>query len=229
MRILVVEDETHAARLLSKGLKEQSHAVDLASNGDEALELAGANDYDLILLDVMLPGKDGFAVCRELRGAGATTPILMLTARDSVDNRVAGLDCGADDYLSKPYDFRELLARIRALVRRGPALQPQMIHIADLSVDTRARQVTRGARPIDLTAKEYALIEYLARRTGQIVGRDEIAEHVWDQNFDPFSNLIEVYVRRLRLKIDEGYPLKLLQTRRGLGYVLTAGGDGDDR
>lgn len=224
MRILLVEDETNAARLLSKGLSEHSYAVDVASNGDQALELASANNYGLILLDVMLPRKDGFAVCRELRGAGNSTPILMLTARDSVEHRVSGLDCGADDYLIKPFDFRELLARIRALVRRGKALQPQLIRIADLTLDTRARQVSRAARRIELTAKEYALIEYLAQRSGQIVRRDEIAEHVWDQNFDPFSNLIEVYVRRLRLKIDEGHPVKLLQTRRGLGYILTPGG-----
>lgn len=227
VRILLVEDEPNAARLLAKGLGEQAYAVDVAADGLTALELAGTNDYDLILLDVMLPGKDGFAVCRELRQAGYTTPILILTARDSVDQRISGLDYGADDYLVKPFDFRELLARMRALLRRGPALRPDIIRVADLSVDTRAREVSRGAQRIELTAKEYALIEYLAGRSGQIVGRDEIAEHVWDQNFDPLSNLIEVYVLRLRRKIDEGHEVKLLHTRRGLGYVLRPGGASD--
>jgi two-component system copper resistance phosphate regulon response regulator CusR len=229
MRILVVEDERNAARLLSKGLTEHSFAVDVASNGDQALKLAIDNDYDLILLDVMLPLKDGFAVCRELRGAGAAVPILMLTARDSIEHRVSGLDCGADDYLIKPYDFRELLARIRALIRRGPALQPEVICVGDLVVDTRARAVSRGGRAIDLTAKEYALLEYFARRAGHIIRRDEIAEHVWDQHFDASSNAIDVYVRRLRVKIDEGQEVKLLQTKRGLGYVLTPTGASHDR
>ena len=228
MRLLLVEDERNAARVLSKGLGEHSFAVDVAADGDRALELAGLNDYDVILLDVMLPRRDGFAVCRELRGRGAATPILMLTARDSVEQRVEGLDCGADDYLVKPFDFRELLARIRALVRRGPELQAQIIHVGDLAVDTRARQVTRADRRLNLTAKEYALLEYLARRAGQIVRRDEIAEHVWDQRFDPFSNAIEVYVRRLRLKIDRGHAVTLLQTKRGLGYCLSPGVNGDD-
>jgi heavy metal response regulator len=227
VRILLVEDEPNAARMLAKGLGEQTYAVDVVGDGDKALELAGANDYDLILLDVMLPRKDGFAVCRELRRAGYATPVLMLTARDSVEHRISGLDCGADDYLIKPFDFRELLARMRALLRRGPALRPEIIQVADLSIDTRAREVYRGARRVELTAKEYALIEYLARRSGQIVGRHEIAEHVWDQNFDPLSNLIEVYVLRLRRKIDEGYKVKLLHTRRGLGYVLRPGGASD--
>ncbi len=225
VRILLVEDEPDAARLLAKGLSEQSYAVDVAHDGARALELVGATDYDLIILDVMLPRKDGLTVCRELRASGHVMPILMLTARDAVDSRVSGLDCGADDYVVKPFDLRELLARIRALLRRAPALQREVIRVADLIVDTRARRVSRADRRIELTAKEYSLIEYLARRTGDIVGRDEIAEHVWDQNFDPLSNLIEVYIRRLRRKIDESYDIKLLHTKRGLGYVLRPGSD----
>jgi two-component system copper resistance phosphate regulon response regulator CusR len=220
VRILLVEDEPNAARLLAKGLVEQAYAVDTANNGNRALELASSADYDLVILDVMLPGKDGLTVCRELRETGSVMPILILTARDAVEYRVSGLDCGADDYLVKPIDFRELLARIRALLRRAPALQREIIRVADLIVDTRARHVTRGGQPIDLTAKEYSLIEYLARRAGDIVRRDEIAEHVWDQNFDPLSNLIEVYMRRLRRKIDEEHDVKLLHTKRGLGYTL---------
>ena len=220
MRILLVEDEPNAARLLAKGLVEQAYAVDTADDGNRALELASAADYDLVILDLMLPGKDGLTVCHELRATGAVMPILMLTARDTIEYRVSGLDCGADDYLVKPFDFRELLARIRALLRRAPALQREVIGVADLIVDTRARHVTRRGQPIDLTAKEYSLIEYLARRAGDIVRRDEIAEHVWDQNFDPFSNLIEVYVRRLRRKIDDDHDVKLLHTKRGLGYTL---------
>src|SRR5262249_4366751 len=176
----------------------------------------------LVILDVMLPLKDGFEVCRELRAEGLTIPILMLTARDAVQDRIAGLDTGADDYLTKPFDFHELLARVRALLRRGQALRPETIEIPDLSIDTRARRVRRGDSAIELTAKEYALLEYLGRRAGEVVSRAEIAEHVWDENFDPFSNLIEVYVQRLRRKIDEGHAPKLLRTRRGEGYVLAS-------
>jgi two-component system copper resistance phosphate regulon response regulator CusR len=225
VRILLVEDEPSAARLLAKGLGEQSYAVDVAHDGVRALELVAASDYDLVILDVMLPRKDGLTVCRELRKSGHVMPILMLTARDAIESRVSGLDCGADDYLVKPFDFREVLARIRALLRRAPALQREVIRVADLTVDTRARRVTRGGRRIELTAKEYSLIEYLARRAGDIVGRDEIAEHVWDQNFDPLSNLIEVYIRRLRRKIDDAFSTKLLSTKRGLGYMLSPEAD----
>jgi DNA-binding response OmpR family regulator len=221
MRILLVEDEPDAARLLARGLREQSYAVDIAADGEAALAQAHLNDYDLIILDVMLPRKDGLAVCRELRATGSTVPILMLTARDAVEDRIAGLDRGADDYLVKPFDFHELLARMRALLRRGPALSDETITVADLSVDTRARRVMRAGKLIELTAKEYALIEYLARRAGEVVGRADIAEHVWDERFDPFSNLIEVYVQRLRRKIDGEHDLKLIRTKRGAGYVLT--------
>ncbi len=206
--------------MLAKGLREQSYAVDVAMDGETAAYQAGVNDYDLVILDVMLPLKDGFEVCRELRAKGLVFPILMLTARDAPPDRVAGLDIGADDYLTKPFDFHELLARLRALLRRGPALRPETLEVADLSIDTRARQALRGGRRIELTAKEYALLEYLARRAGEVVSRAEIAEHVWDENFDPFSNLIEVYVQRLRRKIDDGHSQKLLRTRRGEGYIL---------
>jgi two-component system copper resistance phosphate regulon response regulator CusR len=222
MRILLVEDEPDAAKMLAKGLREQSYAVDVATDGETAVYQAGVNDYDLVILDVMLPLKDGFEVCRELRAEGLTFPILMLTARDAPPDRVAGLDMGADDYLTKPFDFHELLARLRALLRRGPALRPETVEVADLSIDMRARQVRRGGRQIELTAKEYALLEYLARRAGEVVSRAEIAEHVWEENFDPFSNLIEVYVQRLRRKIDEGHTPKLLRTRRGEGYALAS-------
>ncbi len=228
MRILLVEDEPDAAQMLAKGLREQSYAVDVAADGETAVYQAGVNDYDLVILDVMLPRKDGFEVCRELRAEGLTFPILMLTARDAPPDRVAGLDTGADDYLTKPFDFHELLARLRALLRRGPALRPETVEVADLSIDMRARRVRRGGCQIELTAKEYALLEYLARRAGEVVSRAEIAEHVWEENFDPFSNLIEVYVQRLRRKIDEGYMPKLLRTRRGEGYTLASDKEDSD-
>jgi two-component system copper resistance phosphate regulon response regulator CusR len=222
VRILLVEDEPAAAEMLAKGLREQTYAVDLASDGEAALYQASVNDYDVILLDVNLPLKNGLEVCRELRAKGSTVPVLMLTARDSVHDRIDGLDMGADDYLTKPYAFHELLARVRAVMRRGPALSSDTVSVADLVMDKKARKVTRAGNTIKLTAKEYALLEYLIRRADEVVGRSEIAEHVWDENFDPFSNLIEVYIQRLRRKIDDNHSKKLLRTRRGEGYVLTA-------
>ncbi|MGH9845369.1 MAG: response regulator [Blastocatellia bacterium] len=222
MRILLVEDEPRAARMLAKGLREHTYAVDVAADGEEALYQAGVNDYDLIILDIMLPQKDGFEVCRELRTQGLTVPVLMLTARDAVKDRITGLDTGADDYLTKPFDFYELLARVRALRRRGQVLHPETITVADLEVDTRTRQVTRAGLHVELTSKEYALLEYLVRRAGEVVRRAEIAEHVWDVDFDPFSNLIEVFIQRLRRKIDHGHDLKLIRTLRGEGYRLAA-------
>lgn len=222
MRILLVEDEARAARMLAKGLREHAYAVDVAGDGEEALYQAGVNDYDLIILDIMLPRKDGFEVCRELRAAGLAVPVLMLTARDAVSDRITGLDTGADDYLTKPFDLYELLARVRALMRRGQVLHSDTITVADLEVDTRTRQVIRAGRHIELTAKEYALLEYLARRAGEVVRRAEIGEHVWDVDFDPFSNLIEVFIQRLRRKVDFGYGLKLIHTLRGEGYRLAA-------
>lgn len=222
MGILIVDDEANFTRIIGKGLRERGYAVDVASDGEEALRMVSARDYDVLILDVMLPRKDGLTVCRELRASGNSVPILMLTARDAVENRIAGLNGGADDYLVKPFDFRELLARIRALLRRQPAIHPEVIHVADLTVDVGSRSVSRGSSLIELTAKEFSLVEYLARHAGQVVSRHEIAEHVWNESFDQFSNLIEVYMRRLRRKIDDPHGEKLLQTRRGQGYVLMA-------
>jgi two-component system copper resistance phosphate regulon response regulator CusR len=220
MRLLLVEDDSRIAGFVAKGLREQTYAVDIAATGDDALYQASINTYDLVILDVMIPGRDGFAVCRELRKSGQRMPILMLTARDAVEDRIAGLDHGADDYLTKPFEFRELLARLRALLRRPREFRPEKIAIADLVLDTGAQTAKRAGRSVTLTAKEYALLEYLARNVGRVVGRAEIAEHVWDETFDPFSNLIEVYINRVRRKIDAGSPKPLLQTRRGAGYVL---------
>jgi two-component system copper resistance phosphate regulon response regulator CusR len=220
MRLLVVEDEPVAATLLAKGLREHAYAVDVVGDGPAAIEQVEVNDYDLLILDVLLPGLDGLEVCSRLRADGITVPILMLTARGGPDQRVEGLDAGADDYLPKPYHFPELLARVRALLRRGPALASAVLTLDSLTIDTRARRVERGGRLIQLTAKEYALLEYLARRQGEVVGRADIAEHVWDDSYDPMSNLIEVYVQRLRRKIDDGHPVRLLHTRRGAGYTL---------
>jgi DNA-binding response OmpR family regulator len=227
MRILVVEDEPAAAKVLSKGLREHAYAVDIAADGGAALEQLASTDYDLVILDVLLPRINGLDLCRRLRSDAAAVPILMLTARGGFDDRVAGLDAGADDYLSKPYHFPELLARVRALLRRGPAFEPSELILDDLVMDTRARRVTRGGALIQLTTKEYALLEYLMRRQRQVVSRADIAEHVWDDSFDPMSNLIEVYIQRLRRKIDDGRSVKLIQTRRGAGYTLSA--DPDDR
>jgi DNA-binding response OmpR family regulator len=220
LRILLVEDEPRMAQVVAKGLREHSYAVDIADDGHAALYQTSINDYDLILLDVLLPGADGFEVCRELRSRGDATPVLMLTARATVDDRIAGLDAGADDYLTKPFAFGELLARVRALLRREPRMHGDVFLLEDLVVDSASHRVSRASREIDLTAKEYALLEYLARRAGQLVSRAEIAEHVWDESFDPFSNTIEVFVNRLRKKIDESHPVKLIHTRRGEGYIL---------
>ena len=221
MRLLVVEDDPVAAALFAKGLREHAYVIDLAADGPGALERALVNAYDLIVLDVMLPGIDGFEVCRRVRARRNAVPILMLTARGGVDDRVEGLDAGADDYLSKPFHFPELLARVRALLRRGPALDASVLGVADLSIDTRTRHVERGGRTIQLTTKEYTLLAYLARRQGQVVTRSDISDHVWDENFDPLSNVIDVYVQRLRRKVDDGHAQKLIHTRRGAGYVLT--------
>jgi len=217
-----VEDDSRVARFVAKGLREQSYAVDLAESGEAALYQSEVNSYDLMILDVLMPGLDGFAVCRELRKSGHRLPILMLTARDAVEDRIAGLDDGADDYLTKPFEFKELLARMRALLRRREELVPRAIVIDDLVVDTAGHTISRGGRPVSVTAKEYALLEFLARNVGRVLGREEIAEHVWNEDFDPFSNLIEVYVNRLRRKVDAGSARPLLHTRRGAGYVLSS-------
>jgi DNA-binding response OmpR family regulator len=222
MRILVVEDEPTAAAVLAKGLREHAYAVDIANDGDAALEQAAINQYDLLIVDVLLPGIDGLEVCRRLRADGASVPVLMLTALGRLDDRVEGLDAGADDYLPKPYHFKELLARVRALLRRGPALASAVLSVRDLAIDTRARRVERAGRTVQLTTKEYSLLEYLAKRQGEVVGRADIAEHVWDDSFDPMSNLIEVYIQRLRRKVDDGHDVKLIHSRRGAGYTLDA-------
>lgn len=223
MRILLVEDEPDAARMIAKGLREATYAVDIVADGEAACYQATLAEYDLVVLDVLLPLKDGLEVCRELRREGATVPILMVTARDSVEARIAGLDSGADDYLTKPFDFGELLARLRALVRRGGRpLLPERLLVGDLELDTRAHRVSRRGRQIPLTSREYALLEHLARRGGSVVGRAEISEHVWDESYDPFSNVIEVYIRRLRRKLDEPGAESIICTRRGDGYELVA-------
>ena|SRR5205823_2726268 len=226
MRVLLVEDEPHAANMLGKGLREQAYAVDLAADGDTAIYQAGMTDYDAVILDVMLPGKDGFAVCRTIRASGCDVPILMLTARDAVDARIEGLDCGADDYLVKPFDFGELLARLRALIRRGrQPLLPERFNVGPLGLDTRTRTARVRNREVLLTAKEYALLEYLARRAGDVVSRADIAEHVWDEHYDALSNVVDVYIQRLRRKLDRPGSESLIRTRRGEGYQLAVAPD----
>ena len=221
MRVLLVEDEPNAARVLAKGLREQAYAVDMAADGETALFQIGTTDYDAVILDVMLPAKDGFAVCRSVRAGGSSVPILMLTARDSVDSRIEGLDCGADDYLVKPFDFGELLARLRALIRRGrQPLLPELLTAGPLTLETRSRRVRIRGNDVALTAREYAFLEYLVRHAGDVVTRSEIAEHVWDEHYDPFSNVVDVYVQRLRRKLDQPGLESLIRTRRGEGYQL---------
>jgi len=221
MRVLLVEDEPNAARVLAKGLREQTYAVDLAVDGEAALFQVFTTDYDAMILDVMLPLKDGFAVCRSVRASGSTIPILMLTARDAVDARIEGLDCGADDYLVKPFDFGELLARLRALIRRGrQSILPERLIVGGLIIETRSRRVKVRGRDVALTAKEYALLEYLVRRMGDVVTRGEIAEHVWDEHYDPLSNVVDVYVQRLRRKLDQPGLESVITTRRGEGYQI---------
>ena len=224
MRILIVEDEPKTAAYVSKGLTEHAYVVDAASNGIEGLHLAIWGHYDMILLDVMLPGADGWAVRQGMRRE-RQTPVLFLSARDEVADRVKGLELGADDYLVKPFAFSELLARIRTLLRRGAAQLEQRIRVADLDVDLVRRRVTRGGERIDLTAKEYALLDYFVRHLGEVVSRTLIAEHVWDMNFDSDTNVVDVAVRRLRAKIDDRFQTKLIHTIRGVGYVFDARAD----
>ena len=226
MRVLLVEDEPHAAHVLAKGLREQTFAVDVADDGEKAIFQVGTTDYDAVILDVMLPARDGFAVCRTIRESGCAVPILMVTARDAVDARIEGLDCGADDYLVKPFDFGELLARLRALVRRGRLpLLPERLTVGPLAIDTRSRRVRVRSREVSLTAKEYALLEYFVRRAGDVVSRGDIAEHVWDEHYDPLSNVVDVYVQRLRRKLDRVGSDSLIRTRRGEGYQLVTSTD----
>ncbi|MDQ6954179.1 MAG: response regulator transcription factor [Mariprofundaceae bacterium] len=221
MKILVVEDEERVAQFIQKGLKEEGHAVDVSHDGEDGGFLAEVNDYDLILLDVMLPKKNGISVCREIRDRGVATPVLMLTARDSVEDRVRGLDAGADDYLVKPFAFEELLARVRALLRRRSDSKTPTLKLADLELDPITRMVTRQDKAIRLTTKEYALLEYFLRNPNKVLSRTLIGEHVWDMNFDPESNVIDVYISHLRNKIDKKFDVPLLHTMRGQGYLLS--------
>ena len=221
MRLLLVEDEPAAAQVLAKGLREHAYAVDVAGDGSAALHEVALTDYDAVVLDLMLPLVDGLSVCRAIRRAGRHVPILIVTARDAVDARVEGFDAGADDYLVKPFDFRELLARLRALIRRGrQPLLPERVQVGSLTLDTRSRRAVVANREVPLTAKEYAFLEFLVRRVGDVVSRTEIAEHVWDEHYDPFSNVIDVYVQRLRRKLDRPGMESLIRTRRGEGYQL---------
>jgi two-component system copper resistance phosphate regulon response regulator CusR len=221
MRLLLIEDEEDAARMIAKGLRQESHAVDIAEDGESGLHKALSHPYDLIILDIRLPMKDGFTVCRELRQAGLQIPVLMLTASGAYEDRVSGLDLGADDYLVKPFDVNELFARVRALLRRKPLLQEPVIRVDTLEMNTRSRTVRRAGKFIRLTAKEYALLECLARDADTLLGRERISEQVWNESYDPFSNLIEEYIKRLRRKIDFEGQKPLIHARRGEGYILT--------
>ncbi|MFC5302644.1 heavy metal response regulator transcription factor [Azospira restricta] len=226
MKILVVEDETKTGDYLKQGLVEAGFVVDLARDGRDGLHLALAEAYDLVVLDVMLPGLDGWQILQGIRGAGREMPVLFLTARDDIDDRVHGLELGADDYLVKPFAFSELLARVRTLLRRGGrSKEAETLRAADLELDPLRRRVTRSGRRIDLTAKEFALLELLLRRQGEVLPRSLIASQVWDMNFDSDTNVIEVAVRRLRAKVDDGFEPKLIRTVRGMGYVLEVAGE----
>jgi two-component system, OmpR family, response regulator len=222
MRVLVVEDELKMASLLRRGLVEEGHAADIARTGEDALWMAQAVEYEAILLDVMLPGTDGFEVCRQLRDKGIWAPVLMLTARGAVQDRVAGLDAGADDYLPKPFSFSELLARLRALVRRGSVERPTVLEVGDLRLDPATRQVWRGDTEIHLSAKEFALLTTFMHRPGEVLTRFHLLEHAWDYGYEHRSNVVDVYVRYLRGKIDRPFGLDTLETVRGAGYRLRA-------
>ena len=222
MHILVIEDEKKVASFVQRGLEAEHYSVDIAYDGEEGLVRLFDNDYDLVILDVMLPNRDGLSLLHEARQRGVQTPILLLTARDTLSDKVAGLDQGADDYLTKPFAFEELLARVRALLRRGAPVQPTTLTLADLCLDPVTRQVTRAGRKIDLTAKEFALLEFFLRNPGRVLSRVLIAQHVWGVDFDTFTNVIDVYVKYLRKKIDADFEPKLIQTVRGAGYVLKA-------
>ena len=220
MRVLLVEDDPELAAIVESGLRENSFEVVREATAEGGRTRAILGTFDVIILDVMLPGGSGFELCRTIRARGVGTPVLMLTARDTVDDRVRGLDAGADDYLTKPFAFRELVARLHALARRRPTPLPETAVVEDLEVDLRGHRVRRAGQGIELTAKEFALLEFLVRHRGQVVDRAAISAHVWDENHDPFTNVLEVLVRRLRRKIDDGYDLKLIHTLRGAGYRL---------
>jgi len=220
MRILIVEDDRDLGEFIGKGLREERYAVDLAADGEEGLELAGENPYQLIILDIMLPKLDGLTVCRRLRANGNTTPILLLTARDSIQDRVSGLDTGADDYLTKPFAFVELLARVRALMRRGGPQHLTRLKAADLELDPASRRAWRAGREITLTNKEYALLEFFLRNKNRVLTRTAIIQHVWDLSYDPMTNIVDAHVRALRAKMDRDFSPPLITTVRGAGYML---------
>lgn len=220
MRILVVEDEIKTSAFLRKGLRESGFTVDVANDGEEGLDLALSREYDLVILDVMLPGVDGWQIIKKIRGTKRDTPVLFLTARDAVQDRIKGLELGADDYLVKPFAFSELLARIRTILRRGPVRTLELIRIADLEIDLMGHRVMRGGKRLDLTPKEFALLSLLARRSGEVLTRTRIAERIWDIDFESDTNVVDVHMRRLRAKVDDPFENKLIHTVRGVGYVL---------
>ena len=220
MKVLIVEDEPKTAAYLKRGLEENGFVADVAENGEDGSHLAQTPSYDLIILDVMLPGRDGWSIIADLRRKAVATPVLFLTARDAVQDRVKGLELGADDYLVKPFAFSELLARARSILRRGPTRQPSVLRVADLELDLHRHRVSRGRRPLDLTPKEFQLLSLLMRHGGEVLSRTLIAEQVWDINFDGDSNVVEVHIRRLRSKADDPFERKLIHTVRGVGYVL---------
>jgi two-component system OmpR family response regulator len=226
MRALVVEDEVKMAALIRRGLVEEGYAADVARTGEEALWMACATPYDAIVLDVMLPGRNGLEVCRSLRESGVWSPILMLTARDGVEDKVSGLDSGADDYLSKPFSFAELLARLRALTRRGPSERPAVLEVGSLRLDPATRQAWRGEAEVDLSAKEFALLETFMRNAGDVLTRLDLLEHAWDYGYENRSNVVDVYVRYLRAKIDRPFGVDSIETVRGVGYRLRRDGGG---
>jgi two-component system OmpR family response regulator len=223
VRLLLVEDDAKLARAVGRGLRHEGYAVDIAVDGDAGLVQAGIYDYDGILLDVMLPGRDGLEVCRELRRRECWAPVLMLTARGQVGDRIIGLDVGADDYLPKPFDFGELLARLRALLRRTPAERPALLEVGDLVVDPATHEVTRAGTPVTLTAREFAVLEFLARHPGQAVTRTRLLDHVWDENYEGSTNIVDVYVGYLRKKLEQPFDRALIRTIRGVGWSLDGG------
>lgn len=225
MRILIVEDDKKVAAFLKKGLREENYAVDVCHDGEEAVFQIQVNQYDLVILDVMLPVKNGFSVCREIRQEGILTPVLMLTARDRLEDKVKGLQEGADDYLAKPFAFEELLARIKALLRRSQDYKTRTLKVGELELDPVSRKITREGKSITLTGKEYALLEYLMRNKGRIITQTMIIEHVWDMNFEGLSNVVNVYINHLREKIDKGFAKKYIHTVRGVGYKIDENSD----
>jgi two-component system OmpR family response regulator len=222
MRILVVEDEVKIARAIRRGLEHEGYATDIAATGEEAILQATEHDYDVVVLDVRIPAPDGFAVCRQMRARNRWAPVLMLTARDSVEDRIRGLDAGADDYLVKPFSFGELLARMRALLRRAPAERPATLRVGDVALDPAAHSVTRAGRPVELSGREFALLEFLMRHAGQVLTRTVMLEHVWDYRYDGDSNVVDVYIGYLRRKLEQPFGAPLIRTVRGVGYILDA-------